>query len=156
MDGTRAPNTVRKTRWNQLTVEIISNAMSVYVFPCLRICKGKVVRADSHNGTVLLMNLLSPMSLNAGAVLNSPRKPGRSLKERSGDFTQWVEVNVVDDIGRLPYQCLFYKPSETAMGIRTTILSSALENHTDTSPTSAYNPRLDVSIHAAPVFPVMV
>lgn len=63
------------------------------------------------------MNLLGPMRLNAGAVLNSPRKPGRSLKERSGDVTQWVEVKVVDDIGRLPYQRLFHKPLETVIDI---------------------------------------
>lgn len=49
------------------------------------------------------MKLLGLMSLNAGAVLNSPRDPGRSLKERPGHVTQWVEVEVVDDIGRLPY-----------------------------------------------------
>lgn len=64
----------------------VSNTMSVYVFPCSDIGEREMVRPDSHNGTIFIVKLLGVMSLHAARVLESPRKPGRSLGQRSGEI----------------------------------------------------------------------
>lgn len=61
--------------------------MAVYVFPCLRIYERQMVRPNSYNGAILIVQPLRPHELHARGMLVTPWQRRCSLDERSRELS---------------------------------------------------------------------